>query len=517
MKTTMRFLTVILCCLFAVSCSRSGASSGAASAGGFTSPDPVYAGYDLSKPVTVYAYMVGDTPRALDEVVAQANAEYFRPVLNVTLDLVFISWGDLATKYALILSGGEDVDLMFTAGWCYYEQEATKGSFLEMTEAFRTQWLPATSRALPQTAWLQMLSKGKVYAVPQNLSQWDGYKYLVLREDLRTKYNLAEPRDWASMENYLFTIARNEPTLQAYAAASQTAEILYVYRQEHDIQLADYQFVWDGAGKKEPRPEDLTFLYLTDTFLDYSLKMADWADRGVWSKNALNNTVAAQDAFIQGKSATMFWNETVFTVGQSMEKTGAGTAGYYDLTANKPVLLSGYANNAFAVASASRNPERAALTLDLMKNNPGLRNMLQGGINGRHYVNNGNGTYSLGPESDNYGFNGWGWALNSPDMLQLADPNAPPSRQVILDDQRSRVWEPLIDGFRLDSTPITTEWAVVSALLEEYSASFQCGAFGDQTRAKMDEFRGKLRAAGMDKITQEFRAQYADFLTKYGN
>ncbi|MDR1903281.1 MAG: ABC transporter substrate-binding protein [Treponema sp.] len=515
MKYVIRMLALLLLSLMSISCGKSG---GAAASGSFSSTDPIYAGYNLNDPLTLYVYMVGDTPKGLEEVVAKANEEYFKPVLNTTIEVVFIAWGDLATKYALILSSGEDVDLMFTAGWCYYEQEATKGSFLEITEDFRKQWLPATFNTLPQTAWLQMLSKGKVYAIPQNLSQWDGYKYLVLREDLRTKYRLPEPNTWAALENYLFTIAKNEPAIQAFAAASNTAEILYVFWQDRDIQMtADYNFCWDGTGKKEPSPEDLNFFFMTDWWLDYALEMAEWADNNVWSKNVLNNTIAPQDSFIQGKSATLFWNMTVFTAGQSMENTGVGTAGYYDITADKPVRLSGYANNAFAIASASKHPERTALALDLMKNNEGLRNLLQGGIDGRHYINNGDGTYVPGPEAEDYGFNAWAWALNSPHTLELADPNAPAKREPIIANQRSRVWEPLIDGFRLDSTPITTEWAVISALLEEYSASFQCGAFGKETRAKMDEFRGKLKAAGIDKIIQEYRSQYAAFLAKYGN
>lgn len=515
MRRRIAIPVLLLICLCVLSCGGSGSQP--SSSGSFTSPDSTYAEYDLKTPLTLYVYMVGDTPRDMDEVIARANADFFQPILNTTIELIFISWGDLATKYALILSSGEDVDMMFTASWCYYEQEATKGSFLEITEDFRNLWLPASIKALPQTAWLQMLSKGKVYAVPQNLSKWDGYKYMVLREDLRTKYNLPEPRTWAALEEYLFTTAKNEPALQAYAAASNTAEILYVFWQDKDIQMTpDYSFCWDGTGKREPRPEDLNFFFMTDWWLEYSLEMVDWADRNVWSKNVLNNTIAPQDAFIQGKSASLFWNETVFAAGQSMEKTGIGRAGYYDITADKPVRLSGYANNAFAIASASKHPERTALALDLMKNNEALRNMLQAGIEGRHYINNRDGTYSLGPEADDYGFNAWAWALNSPDTLQLADPAAPPTQAVILANQKARVWEPLIDGFRLDSTPITTEWAVISALLEEYSSSFQCGAFGNETRAKMAEFQAKLKAAGIDKIINEYRSQYADFLAKYG-
>ncbi|MDR3248497.1 MAG: DUF3502 domain-containing protein, partial [Treponema sp.] len=79
----------------------------------------------------------------------------------------------------------------------------------------------------------------------------------------------------------------------------------------------------------------------------------------------------------------------------------------------------------------------------------------------------------------------------------------------------TRIFEPKIDGFRVDMSKISTEWAVISALVEEYSASFQCGVFGAQTQAKMTEFRTRLRSAGADKVIQEFRTQYAAYLKNY--
>ncbi|GHV00170.1 ABC transporter substrate-binding protein [Spirochaetia bacterium] len=516
MKRVIRIAVIALACLAIAACGKSGQSGGGAS-GSFTSSDPLYAGYDLNQPMTVYVYMVGDTPIDVEEVIAEANAKYFKPILNVTMELAFISWGDLTTKYALILAGGEDVDIIFTAPWNYYEQESTKGSFVEITEEYRNKWMPVTAKVLPPNAWLQMLTKGKVFGVPVNGSGLEGYKYVVIRDDIRTKYNLPEPTNWRSLENYLFTVADREPTLQAYAAASATAEVMYVYRQANDIQVGDYDFAWDGTGRREPTPQELTYFYLTDGYLNYALEMSRWADRGVWSKNVLNNTIAATDTFIQGKNASVFWNMSVFNAGKGMEDNGLGKAGYYDITEDKPVRLAGYANNAFAIASATKSPERSGLTLDIMKNNKGLNALLIGGIEGRHYIDNGDGTYTPGPESADYGFFSWAWALGNPDTLQLYDPDAPPEQQLLADNQEARVWEPLIDGFRFDSSPITTEWAVISALVEEYANSFGCGAFGNQTRAKIDEFRAKLRTAGIDKVTQEYRNQYAAFVAKYGN
>jgi hypothetical protein len=78
----------------------------------------------------------------------------------------------------------------------------------------------------------------------------------------------------------------------------------------------------------------------------------------------------------------------------------------------------------------------------------------------------------------------------------------------------AKLWQPLMDGFRVDSTSFSTEWTVISSLIEEYNNSFQCSVFGAQTAAKYDEFTAKLKNAGIDKVTQAFKAQYAAFLAE---
>jgi hypothetical protein len=82
-----------------------------------------------------------------------------------------------------------------------------------------------------------------------------------------------------------------------------------------------------------------------------------------------------------------------------------------------------------------------------------------------------------------------------------------------MESLESRAVDSNLGAFRFDISPVTTEWAVISSLIEEYTYSFECGIFGDQTLAKLQEFRDKLRAAGSDKLTVEFRRQYAQFLT----
>jgi hypothetical protein len=169
----------------------------------------------------------------------------------------------------------------------------------------------------------------------------------------------------------------------------------------------------------------------------------------------------------------------------------------------------------FALTSASKNPERAALVLDLMKNNIPLQNLLMAGVEGRHYVLTGENMAVDGPEAADYAWDNWTWALRNPKRIQRAyAPDTDPRRIEMESAFTAKLWEPLMDGFRVDSTAFSTEWTVISSLIEEYNNSFQCGVFGSQTSAKYDEFTAKLKTAGIDKVTQAFKAQYAAFLAE---
>lgn len=76
------------------------------------SPD-FYQGIDLSDHYTVNMYLIGDTPNDWDRVLGLVN-EYLKPY-NTDLAVTFMSWSDYQTMYSLVLAGGEQVDLIFTA------------------------------------------------------------------------------------------------------------------------------------------------------------------------------------------------------------------------------------------------------------------------------------------------------------------------------------------------------------------------------------------------------------------
>jgi ABC-type glycerol-3-phosphate transport system substrate-binding protein len=517
MKRFSIVFLALLMCMALISCGGSRQASGSSGTSDFKSPSPLYAGYDLGQPMTVSVYFFSSTEaKDLPEIIARANSDYFKPILNTEIDLIMISTADRATKYPLLLAGGDDVDIIFTAPWSYYDEESAKGSFVEMTPDFLTKWMPNVYKTQLQVSWEQCRTQGKVYGIPTSRAGWD-YKFCLIREDLREKYNLPAVDSWNTLEQYEFTVSKNEAGVPGYAAAATTWELMNVYLEDRNVLLTTQPvyFAWEYKGV-DPAPEDLIFLYTSPWYMDYARAMRRWMDEGVWSRNVMNNTVAVRDAFVQGKSATMFWNATLFSIGQTLESNGFGTAGFYDISPNALVRRMSFNNNMWAIASTSERQERAALVIDLMKTNNDLVWLLKGGIDGRHYIRQPNNTYVGGPDAVNYPYNFWTWALDFPQDLRQAYTATTPAQQIqIQDNLDDRTSDLNIDGFRVNLGSIQSEWAVISALVLEYRASFECGIFGNQTEAKLVEFQNKLRAAGVDRVTTLVRNDYAEYLKKF--
>ena len=81
-------------------------------------PDNPYAGIDISKPVEITMYVLGGSePTDKDKVVAAIN-EKLKEKVNAQLNLQVIPLSEYATRYPLILSGGETQRLLLAH--CFY-------------------------------------------------------------------------------------------------------------------------------------------------------------------------------------------------------------------------------------------------------------------------------------------------------------------------------------------------------------------------------------------------------------
>ena len=77
-------------------------------------PDNPYAHLDLSEEETIIMYTYGNEPTDMAEILEMVNART-KEAVNATIDLYFVPGSEVSTKYPLIMAGGDEVDLIYTA------------------------------------------------------------------------------------------------------------------------------------------------------------------------------------------------------------------------------------------------------------------------------------------------------------------------------------------------------------------------------------------------------------------
>ena len=485
--------------------------------GTITATPEMYSNIDLSEPYTVNMYLIGDTPNDWDRVLELAN-EYLEP-FNTSLNVTIMSWSDYQTMYSLVLAGGEQVDLIFTAPWCYMYTEAAKGSFYELTDEFIANNMPLTNKYQAAESWDETTISGKTIAVPSNVASPMG-KIVAIRQDLADKYGISELTTWEDYMNFCQTIAEQEtPQSGIYAmpASGNNSELWDVYRQQYDTFAAVSSgnvvmyYQYDG---EIPAKEDIKLVCELDYFRDFAHDMKTLADAGAWSRSALTNTVTDDDAFGNLQGASIAWNTSVFTYMEQAEKTEGVQCTAYDITQDHLVGAEAYSNNDMAITAGSQNPERAAMVLDLMKFDTYLNKLLLLGIEGEHYSINEQNEYTELENSTNYAAfsTSVSWAIKNGD---LTEGGVPEREKAITNAWEERVVMNPTITFVFDDTNVKSYMSAVDSVLADYIPMLQLGLV-DDVDATIDECVQKCYDAGLQNIYDEFYTQYDAWVATRG-
>ena len=92
-----------------------------------------YYGNDISEAKELVVYVIGDEPVAADAVEEALN-EKLQEKINTTIDISYIPMSDYTQKYSLLLASGENIDLIYTSTWAFYNEAATNGAFMEIKD-----------------------------------------------------------------------------------------------------------------------------------------------------------------------------------------------------------------------------------------------------------------------------------------------------------------------------------------------------------------------------------------------
>lgn len=472
--------------------------------------------------VELVMYLLGEAQPDQQLVFDKINELALRD-LNCTVTFNYIPWADVTTQYKLIVASGEQVDLIYASFYQYYAELAMQGAFHEINEEILKQYMPLTWENQDPVAWQQSKVDGKNYMIPSNLVAYNSYYPVVYREDLRVKHNIPEIVDVDTLETYLLTIAENEGGMFGFGASQGNSMRYPTFYQPNNIVRAntnpDFIYRYDENGFDV---NDVSYSYLADGYLDWLKKMKTWADAGVWSKNAISEETVSRDAFSNGKAATDTSNAGTCIIDADAIQAADSNAKavIVDVTPDNIKIKSVYTQDGMCVPYTSRNWERALMLLDRLKFDREYYELAQYGIEGTHWIAEGDEYWSEGPDQSKY-INGANcmWGLQSQQFYRIKeDPNATGTayNQTWMWDlygqwDQTHLVNPITDGFTFDSSSVSTEWAAINSLEAKYGYMLDLGLVND-VEATYNEFVEALNKAGYDRVIAEFRSQLQAWL-----
>ena len=478
---------------------------------------------DTSKKVDLVFYLMGDEPKDMAVVQDKIN-EILLDKINATVTFKFTTWTDWQTKYNMILSSGENCDLIYTANWINYSTLAANGAFTELDELLPT-YAPELYAYISDEMWTQMKVNGNIYSVPSSKGEYTN-SGIMYREDLREKYNLPVPDSLENMEAYLEGVKANEPTQGIMKPSVNTASFSYSFSASLALQ-AKYSWVQPGApyglAADYNNPSELVNYWGSDNFREDMKIMKRWAEKGFWSMSVLSDSNDAE-AFQNGL-------DIMVVEGQNPAKyTGALTEigkehpdwklGYIPYAKINGVAYANHATgNGTAITGNSTNKERAAMALNLLYTDGELNRLIQYGIEGTHYVIDENGFYQPGEANSEYGSESANtWNLRNPEYA-LSSENDALLNQISeeLNQIANQTRFPDVDiasGFIEVYDSYAAERAGLATVMTQYLAPIQAGLVDDVDKA-IDEFLQKAEEAGLSKIQEAYTAQWKAYCEEY--
>jgi putative aldouronate transport system substrate-binding protein len=241
--------------------------------------------------------------------------------------------------------------------------------------------------------------------------------------------------------------------------------------------------------------------------------MKEWADKGYWRSDVLNYKGDTRALFQAGKTgADQHHTETFSTLRPQMDVKQPGSEiDIFAWSDTRDNLISmSITHGATAVGAHSKNPERALMVYDLIRNDEELYKLFNFGIEGVQYeIADGKRVRPEGYDEtkDAFSANFWGGRV---DKFEIPSADKWEGMKEIY-AQYDTIKKPYPYGqFVFDSTPVEAELSALSQVTAQLVPAIAFGKAGDPEKAVKD-FRKRLEAAGYEKVQKEIQKQLDEY------
>ena len=480
-------------------------------------------------PVTLKMYFHGSNVTDDSEVLEHVNA-YLADKINVTLEPIWGTWGDFDQNSVLSLQGGDDVDIYFTCSWSAdeYNKFARDGYWVRLDDPENNlveKYAPDLWATLPEELTNGATINGSdgygVYAVP-------GYKDMATQNcwdvnvPLLEKYGYTvddvKNMDYYSMGDMLKTVKEGEgdsfyPLLVEGAVLERMVDNSIIVTGDSGTgNFMSYYMDPTDVSKAGAYGNKIINKFATDEFKKFADQtreyyLAGYIDPACGNANQANDTRTAKQLtgeYLIGTQSYSMGYELQASQERGFEVAMVPcTEPYVDTTSSQGAMM--------AVSTASKNPERAMMFLNLLNTDPTLMTLLNYGVEGTHYTVDDDGCVEFTAKRDDY--QPWTNGVGNVTIL-------PPTV-----DQGVGFWDDFkgyydtakqipILGYAYDGTECETQMGAVSNVVAEYMLALCTGTVDPEE--KLPEFLSKLEENGVNEIIDDANTQLDEFMTEKG-
>ncbi len=416
--------------------------------------------------------------------------EITKEKLNVNVDLKLIDDGSFSERLRMYMATGEKFDLCFTGYVNNYLTAVKNGAFLELDELVEKE-APKLLEIVPDYAIKASLVDEKLYAIP-NMQSQALIPGLYLEKGIAEKYGLDKidrVNSAAELEPYFEKMLKDYPNM--YPVNS------FFY---DDILSNKYQTINDYAVVDKNDPEHKVQYYFDlPEYEEYLQRANDWYKKGYVR---VDYTTARDNMQADMKAGKYCGTFSSYAPGGIQNYENSYNRKVHFIACAETYMPATHILDAMtAVSATSQNPKKAIKLLELVNTDEGVLNLMQYGIEGKHYEKI-NDTYIKQTNRDAYFLNAWKFGNTLEGYLLEGTPENYVEETKKLNDESEK---PIFLGYNVDTDPIKNEVAQCEAVRKEYdSGSLQATS---DYRPVLAELRSRLKEAGVDKIISEIQNQ----------
>lgn len=432
------------------------------------------------------------------------------PEIGVEVEFLTVPIGEMGTKLGLMISGGEQMDLVCTGLTTYPAKLAAEGSLMPITEYVENSEIlsKATEGVIEACKY-----KGEIYAVPGVTAAGIETAFYYDKE-LAEQYNIKLPDKLETAEDWdaLFSQIKDSG-MDAYGISlgdgckAEATSTGYAF----DC-LGDKSFFSYGVIMNDDTTDTIVNLYSSDLYMEKCKMHRDWYEKGYCVPDSISNGYTTTDSLKQGMVFGILNNHGSGMNEGNLNRTTGKTLGVIP-TSDIIIQSANVTAMSYGISATCENPEKAIKFLELLYSDTDFINLMNFGIEDVHYTTT-EGSNVIGyPEGVDPSTCGYGNFLGIP-----------------CDNMNIYVREPLTDeftetvskfafgnakaskylGYTFDTTNVSTEISAVTAIVNKYAPALECGIVDPEEM--IPQFTAELEAAGMDKIIEENQKQLNDWL-----